>query len=55
MLLSVPDKVLSRIILERLKKPTETKLREERAGFRQNRSCTDQIATLRIIAEQSLE
>ena len=24
-------------------------------GFRKNRSCTDYIATLRIIAEQSLE
>ena len=27
----------------------------EQAGFRQNRSCTDQIATLRIIIEQSIE
>ena len=30
-------------------------LREEQAGFRQDRSCTDQIATLRIIVEQSIE
>ena len=34
MLLSVPSKVLSRIILERLKEMAETKLREEQAGFR---------------------
>ena len=30
-------------------------LRDQQAGFRQDRSCTDQIATLRIIVEQSLE
>ena len=31
------------------------KLREEQAGFRKGRSTTDQIASLRIIIEQSLE
>ena len=30
-------------------------LRDNQAGFRSNRSCSDQIATLRIIVEQSLE
>ena len=30
-------------------------LRDEQAGFRAGRSCTDQITTLRIIIEQSLE
>nr|KAG5697691.1 hypothetical protein BaRGS_000576 [Batillaria attramentaria] len=30
-------------------------LREEQAGFRNDRSCTDHIATMRIIIEQSLE
>jgi hypothetical protein len=55
MLLSVPVKVLSRIILERIKKIVDNKLRDEQVGFRQNRSCTDQIATLRITAEQSIE
>ena len=30
-------------------------LRENQAGFRSNRSCIDQIATLRIIIEQSIE
>lgn len=28
--------------------------KDEQAGFRQNTSCTDQKATLRIIAEQSI-
>lgn len=55
MLLSVPGKVLSRVILERLKKVTKTKIRDEQAGFRQNISCTDQTATLRIVVEQSIE
>ena len=55
MLLSIPGKVLSRIILERLKTALDKTLRDEQAGFRKDRSCTDHIATLRIIIEQSLE
>ena len=55
MLLSIPGKVLSRIILERLKTALDKTLRDEQAGFRQDRSCTDHIATMRIIIEQSLE
>ncbi|XP_043921714.1 cyclic nucleotide-gated cation channel beta-3 [Protopterus annectens] len=54
-LLSVPGKVFNHILLERIKDITDKKLREEQAGFRKNRSCTDQIATLRIIVEQSVE
>lgn len=55
MLLSIPGKVLSRIMLERLKTALDKTLRDEQAGFRQDRSCTDHIATMRIIIEQSLE
>ena len=55
MLLSIPGKALTRIILERLKTAFDKKLRDEQAGFRQDRSCTDHIATMRIIIEQSLE
>ena len=56
-LLSVPGKVFSRILLERIKTEVEKEhvLRDEQAGFRQERSTTDQIATLRNIIEQSLE
>ena len=54
-LLSTPSKVLSSIILARLKSNLDQIMREEQAGFRQERSCTDQIATLRIIIEQSIE
>ena len=55
MLLSVPRKVLNRVILDRLKTGVDAKLRDHQAGVRKDRSCTDQIATLRIIAEQSME
>ncbi|PVD22606.1 hypothetical protein C0Q70_18425 [Pomacea canaliculata] len=55
MLLSIPSKVLTRIILERLKKALDMRMRPEQAGFRQDKSCTDHIATLRIIIEQSIE
>nr|CAH8863171.1 unnamed protein product [Trichobilharzia regenti] len=56
MLLSTPSKILSRIILERINDALDTQLRPEQAGFRKGKSCTDQIATLRIIiTEQSME
>jgi hypothetical protein len=35
--------------------PLEKKIRMEQAGFRPNRSCVDQINTLRVIIGQSLE
>ena len=54
-LLSVPGKIFNRVLLERMKNIVDPQLRDEQAGFRQNRSCTDQIATLHIIVEQSLE
>jgi hypothetical protein len=54
-LLSVPGKVLSRILLNRMMNAVESQLRDQQGGFRKDRSCTDQIATLRIILEQSLE
>ena len=55
MLLSIPGKPLTRIILERLKTALDKRLRVEQAGFRQDRSCTDHIAIMHIIIEQSLE
>ena len=55
MLLSVPGKVLKRVLLERMKEVVDPKLRDQQAGFRRNRSCANQIASLRIIVEQSLE
>lgn len=54
-LLSIPGKIFYRILLERMRDSVDKELRDNQAGFRKNRSCTDQIATLRIIVEQSLE
>ena len=47
--------LLSRVILNRLTGNVDPILRDQKAGFRKGRSCTDQIATLPIILEQSLE
>ena len=54
-LLSIPGKIFNRVLLNRIKNAADAKLRDEQAGFRSNRSTIDQIATLRIIIEQSLE
>ena len=55
MLLSVPGKILTTIILEGLKKALDETLQDEQAGLRQDRSSTDHTSTMRIIIEQSLE
>ena len=55
MLISVHSKILCRIILDRIKETVDKKLRKEQAGFRKDKSCTDHIATLRIIVEQCIE
>jgi len=47
--------VINKIILEQIKNSLEMGLRKEQAGFRHNRSCIDQINTLRVIIEQSVE
>ena len=44
-LLSVPGKVLDRIILERLKAAVDRKLRDHQVGLQHERSCIDQIVT----------
>jgi len=38
-----------------LREAPDREVREEQAGFRQHRSCSDQIITLRTIIEQSIE
>ncbi|VDP07406.1 unnamed protein product [Schistosoma mattheei] len=54
-LLSVPGKFSNRVLLNRMKDAVDDKLRDQQAEFRKDRSCTDQIATLRIVVEQSVE
>ncbi|CAH8542902.1 unnamed protein product [Schistosoma haematobium] len=54
-LLSIPGKVFNTLLLNWMKDAVDAQLRDQQAGFRKDRSCTDQIATLRIIVEQSVE
>lgn len=55
-LLVIASKILSRIVLDRMKSTLDSLLRDEQAGFSHERSCTETVlATLRIITEQSLE
>ena len=52
---SIPGNILNRIILNRIKDKMDLLLRDIQAGFRKERSCADQIVTLRIILKQSAE
>ena len=54
-LLDVSGKVFNRAFLNRMKDEIDTKIRDQQADFRKDRSCVDQIATPRIIIEQSCE
>ncbi|KAI8493068.1 hypothetical protein Bbelb_290720 [Branchiostoma belcheri] len=50
-LLSVTGKIFCRVLLQRVRRSIDKVLREEQAGFRGGRSCTDQIFVLRTIVE----
>jgi endonuclease/exonuclease/phosphatase family metal-dependent hydrolase len=54
-LLCVASKIFSKVILNRIIGALEPRLRKQQAGFRAGRSCIDQINTLRMIFEQSME
>ena len=54
-LISHSSKILLRIILNRLTPQTENILSEEQAGFRKNRSTTEQILNCRLIMEKHIE
>ena len=53
-LVSVGSKLLSNIILFRLRDAVDKVLREEQCGLRKGRGCVDQIFTLRLIIEKCL-
>ena len=53
--MSVVGKVLNRIILLCLQGAVGATLRDQQAGFKKGHPCIDQIATLRIIIEQTIE
>ena len=54
-LLSIPGKIFCRVLLNRIDAAIDRKLRQEQAGFRKGKGCTDQIFALRNIIEQCLE
>lgn len=54
-LLSVVGKAFAWIVLSRMQKAVEQRLRENQAGFRRGRGCIDHIFTLRILIEKCLE
>lgn len=54
-LLSASSKVLTKILLERMKEELDKKLRSNQAGFRAKHSTIDHICTLRIFLEQANE
>lgn len=54
-LLSVVSKVLCKVLLTRMTSVMEPLLRQEQAGFRPEKSCVDNINTLRLITEQAEE
>jgi len=54
-LLSVPSKILAKIIIRRMSDAVDNTLRKEQAGFRKDRGCADQIFALRNIIEQCTE
>lgn len=43
------------VLLNRMKDPVDAQLCDEQASSCKGRSCTDQIATMHIIVEQSIE
>ena len=54
-LLSIPSKILAKIIMNRLSNVVERRLREEQAVFIKGKGCIDQIFSLRNIIEQCTE
>ncbi|VDP07809.1 unnamed protein product [Schistosoma margrebowiei] len=53
--MSIPGDVFNRVLLNQMKDAVDAQLPDQQALFLKDRSCTDQIATLRIIVEQSVE
>ena len=54
-LLSVPSKILAKVIIKRISDAVDRTWRKAQAGFRKGRECADQIFALRNIIEQCTE
>jgi hypothetical protein len=55
LLLSTVSNVFTRLMLNRIESLVDAKFRWKLAGFRENQSCIDQMNSLRIIIEQTME
>jgi len=53
-LLSIPGKVYSRIVIERVMEITEGRISDEQGGFRKGKGCVDQIFNVKLLAEKYL-
>ena len=54
-LLSIPGKVFTKAILNRLKPIAEQLLRESQCGFHRGRGCADQLFSVRLLMEKARE
>ena len=54
-LLSIPGRILSTVLVKRLRSAVIVTQKEGQAGFRTGRSCAEQIFTLRNIIDQCIE
>jgi len=54
-LVSHANKILLKIILERIKTKTESEIADEQAGFRRGRGTRDQVTNLMIIMQKARE
>src|SRR6218665_2180707 len=54
-LLSVPGKVYTKVLQQRLKRYVEESMSKEQAGFRKGRGTTDQIFVIRQLSEKYIE
>ena len=54
-LVSHASKIILRVIMERMRRKTESELSDEQAGFRRGRGTRDQLVNLRIIMQKMNE
>ena len=54
-LLSVPSKVYTRVLDQRIRQDTGGLVTEEQGGFKKGRSCIDQIVIVRQVCEIVIE
>ena len=54
-LLSIPEKLYGRVVINRVRELANGAMEEEQSGFREGRGCADQIFTVRCLSEKYLE